>query len=106
MTCELQIGQYVSCLAHGAQKRLWPQGTRAATTSLSRHTKQEAEFRKWSLGDCFGDVTAVPSEELEPHDPVGLGGWGFRAAMASCTALKSNTRSEEVTGADMGIVDR
>lgn len=28
------------CPAHSMQKRLWPQGTRAAVTSLSKHTKQ------------------------------------------------------------------
>lgn len=27
-------------LAHSKQKRLWPQGTRAATTALSKHTIQ------------------------------------------------------------------
>jgi len=64
-----------------------------------------AVLRRWSFGDCFGEVTAVPSDELEPQDPVGLGGWGFRAEMASCTSLKSNTLSEKVTGADMGITD-
>ena len=60
---------------------------------------------RWcSLGDCFGEVTAVPSDELDSHDPVGLGGWGRRAARASWTWLKSKMCSEAVTGADIGMV--
>lgn len=31
-------------LAHSMQKRLWPQGTRAAITSLSKHTMHSREL--------------------------------------------------------------
>lgn len=31
-------------MAHSMQKRLWPQGTRAAITSLSKHTMHSREF--------------------------------------------------------------
>lgn len=33
-------GDWQICPAHSMQNRLWPQGTRAAVTSLSKHTKQ------------------------------------------------------------------
>ena len=60
------------------------------------------ERRTGSLGDCFGEVTAVPSEELEQQEPVGLGGLGLRSARASWTSLKSNTL-EVMMGADIGM---
>lgn len=53
-------------------------------------------FLRW---ESFGELTEVPSEELEPHEYVGLGGSCFRV---SRTAVKSKTPEEENAGADIG----
>ena len=78
-TCVWQTGQFpcdvlILC-AHWWQKRLWPQGTRAAQTSRLRQVTQGRLELRWERrGECFGDTAAVPSLELDSQEPVGLGG--------------------------------
>ena len=53
--------------AQEEQKRLCPQGTRAAVTSLSIHTQQR--LRRYNWGEVFGDMTN--SVELVEEDGDG-----------------------------------
>ena len=109
MTCERQTGQFpcdvlILC-AQTWQKRLWPQGTRAAQTSRLRQTVQERVALLWGRrGECFGETAAVPSLELDSQEPVGLGGWCWEWGRGKepRTLLKSKTRSK-ATGADIGV---
>ena len=65
---------------------------------------ERAALRWGRRGECFGETAAVPSLELDPHEPVGLGGWGW---VLACTnpPLKLNSRSAKATGADIGVAD-
>lgn len=70
-----------------------------------RHVKQESVALRWGRrGECLGETAAVPSLELDSHEPVGLGGCCLTCAKELLTSLKSNTLSEKLTGADMGVV--
>lgn len=72
MTVWWQTGQVGSALAQrrvaqSMQKRLWPQGTRAAFTSRSLHTWQSRLPTRLSVGEaeCGGDGRAENDQMLE-----------------------------------------
>lgn len=58
-------------MAHSMQKRLWPQGTRAAITSLSKHTMHSRELLRCpselleSVGEPEAAETLPGSDEEE-----------------------------------------
>jgi len=58
------LGEATSRFAHSMQKRLWPQGTRAATTSDSKHTTQSP--RVAITLPLLSPPGATPAATLEP----------------------------------------
>lgn len=100
MTVWWQTGQVGSELvqsrvAQSMQKRLWPQGTRAALTSLSLQTWQSRLPTRLSVGEaeCGGDGLAENDQMLEEAVAVSKEGESPRPSSLSSEVPQIEPRS-------------